>query len=182
MSELELVQLVVLWGFFTKNMTIFLNFYIITYLLTLVQINYLLSNYIFNNNSNFSLNYMIIYILKFNKLKNIIFVLILSLAGLPPFIMFFIKFNFLINTLYKTNIFIIITIFIVFFLNMIFYIQVFFHKNSQISLNYKKNKKKKLLNYSIVYVITFFILFNMLSILFFSDFYFILKLVISGNI
>ena len=150
-------------------------------MLTLVQINYLLANYIFNNTNNFSLNYMILFILKFSKLKNIILLLFLSLTGLPPFIMFFIKFNYLINILYKTNFFVIILIFIIFFLNMLFYIQIFFHKNHQIHLVYKKNKKK-IINFNLVYIIIFFLFFNFFSILFFSDFYYIIKLLIIGNI
>ena len=154
-------------------MTIFLNLYIVTYLLTLIKINYLLTNQLFNKGNNLSLNTLITYIIKFNKFSNTILILFLSLAGLPPFFMFFIKFNFLINILYKTNIFIIFTIFIIFFLNMIFYIQIFFNKNTYVQLNYTKNNKK-IIKVNYLFIINFYLIINFLAPLFFSDFYYIL--------
>lgn len=134
-------------------MTIYLNFYIIIYLLTLIKINYLLINHVFISNSSNSVSYLFIYILKFNKLKTLIFLLFLSLAGLPPFIMFFIKFNYLINLLYKLNFFLIICIFLIFFLNMLFYIQLFFHKNVNITLKLIKPSQKRYLQYNNIYSI-----------------------------
>lgn len=162
-------------------MTIFLNLYILIYLLSLIKINYLLSNYLFNESNTFSLPAMMTYILKFNKLKNIIYLLLISLTGLPPFIMFFIKFNYLINILYKFNIFLVLIIFLIFFLNMLFYIQLFFNKNEKITLLLKKGKKKTF-NFTDLYFITFFIFLNFLSVLLFSDLFYIFKLIISGNI
>ncbi len=162
-------------------MTIFLNLYIIVYLVTLIKINYLITNYLLNISNEYSLNYTIIYILKFSKFKNLIFILFLSLAGLPPFFMFFIKFNYLINILYKTNIFIFFFIFIIFFLNMIFYIQIFFNKNNNLPLILPKGKKAHI-NFNIIYLIIFFLSLNFLSIFIFTDFYYIFKLVINGNI
>lgn len=162
-------------------MTIFLNLYILIYLLSLIKINYLLNNHLFNQSSNLSLPSIITYILKFNKLKNIIFILLLSLTGLPPFFMFFIKFNYLINTLYKLNIFLVLIIFLIFFLNMIFYVQIFFNKNEKLAVLLKKNKRKNI-NFSEIYFIMFFIFFNFLSVLFFTDLFYIFKLIIIGNI
>ncbi len=166
--------------FLLTNMTIFLNFYIFIYFATLIILNFLILDQFKNKFNNFSLNNLLLYILKFNKLKTIIFLLLLSLSGLPPFILFFIKFNFLINLLYKTNFFIIMLIFIIFFLNMIFYIQTFFNKNQNLNLKLIKLTKK---NYhlNLIYFIIFFIFLNFLSIFFFIDFYFIFKL-INGNI
>jgi hypothetical protein len=134
-------------------MTIYLNFYIIIYLITLVKINYLLSNFGFLHDSQNSISYIFTYILKFNKFKTIIFTLFLSLAGLPPFILFFIKFNYLINLLYKLNFFLIFLIFLIFFLNMLFYVQVFFHKNTSISLKLVKPLKRNVLRLDSTYSI-----------------------------
>jgi formate hydrogenlyase subunit 3/multisubunit Na+/H+ antiporter MnhD subunit len=132
-------------------MTIYLNFYLFIYLITLININYLLKNYVFINNSQNSVSYLIIYITKFSKLKNIILTLFLSLVGLPPFILFFIKFNYLINLIYKLNFFLVLLVFLIFFLNMIFYIQIFFHKNLNISLKLLKPLKKNKINYYIIF-------------------------------
>ena len=122
MFEQKQEQLDVQCDYFIKIMTIFLNFYIIIYLITMVKLNFILINFFSNSNFQSSMSQLITYIVKFNKFKSLIFGLFLSLAGLPPFIMFFIKFNFLINFIYKNNIFIILLIFFIFFLNMFFYI------------------------------------------------------------
>ena len=134
-------------------MTIYLNFYIFIYLITLVKINYLLINHVFLTNSQNSISYLMTYILKFNKLKVIIFSLFLSLAGLPPFIMFFIKFNYLINLLYKLNFFLILFVFVIFFFNMLFYVQLFFHKNINISLVLVKPTSKRVFKLSNIFTI-----------------------------
>ena len=153
MFEQKQEQLDVQCDYFIKIMTIFLNFYIIIYLITMVKLNFILINFFSNSNFQSSMSQLITYIVKFNKFKSLIFGLFLSLAGLPPFIMFFIKFNFLINLLYKNNIFIILLIFFIFFLNMLFYIQIFFHKNLNISFKFFKNKKKNIIKYNEIYFI-----------------------------
>jgi hypothetical protein len=155
-------------------MTLYLNFYLFVYVLTLVKINYLLINNVFLTNSQNSISYVISYILKFNKMKSILFLLLLSLAGLPPFILFFIKFNYLINLLYKVIIFL---IFLIFFLNMLFYIQLFFHKNTNISVKLYRCKKKNLLHLKQIFSIVWFGLFIFFSVFFFSDLLFIFKLI-----
>lgn len=157
-------------------MTVYLNFYIFLYTITLIKLNYLLTNNIFLTDNQNSISFLMIYILKFSKLKSIIYLLFLSLAGLPPFILFFIKFNYLINLLYKLNFFLLFLIFLIFFLNMLFYIQLFFHKNLYISLKLFKPKKKKNLYFSNIFIITWFSLFIFFSIFFFSDLLFIFKL------
>lgn len=157
-------------------MTLYLNFYIFIYVLTLIKLNYLLVNNVFLTDTQNSLSFLMTYILKFSKLKSIIYLLFLSLAGLPPFILFFIKFNYLINLLYKLNFFLIFLIFIIFFLNMLFYIQLFFHKNIYISLKLFKPNKKRNFQFTNIYNITWFSLFIFFSVFFFSDLIFVFKL------
>ena len=157
-------------------MTSYLNFYIFVYTLTLIKLNYLLINNVFLTDTQNSISFLMIYILKFSKLKSIIYLLFLSLAGLPPFILFFIKFNYLINLLYKLNFFLLFLIFLIFFLNMLFYVQLFFHKNIYISLKFFKPKKKKNLYFNKIFIITWFSLFIFFSIFFFSDLIFIFRL------
>jgi formate hydrogenlyase subunit 3/multisubunit Na+/H+ antiporter MnhD subunit len=163
-------------------MTIYLNFYLLIYLFTLIKLNYILSNHAFLINSQNSIPHLITYIFKLNKFKNVIFILFLSLAGLPPFIMFFIKFNYLINLLYKLNFFLVFIIFLIFFFNMLFYMQIFFHKNINISLVIIKLQNTRSIHWNKIFIIIWFSMFLFLSIFFFTDFFFILNLLVIGNI
>ena len=179
MFEQKLEPLGVRCVYFTKkkNMTIYLNLYIFIYLLTLVKINYLLINNVFLIDSQNSISFLMTYILKFSKLKSIIFLLFLSLAGLPPFILFFVKFNYIINLLYKLNFFLILITFLIFFLNMLFYVQLFFHKNIYINLKLFKPKRKKNFSLNNIFIIVWFSLFIFFSVFFFSDLFFIFQLI-----
>jgi len=158
-------------------MTIFLNMYVCFYLFTLIQIQFILTKYLSNNIINNSLPYLNFYINKFSKYKIIYFILLLSLTGLPPFILFFIKFNFLINILFKYNIFVIILIFFIFFFNMLFYIQIFYNKNINYDIKLIKNNKKTNINFKVIYFIVFYIFLLFFSIFFFSDIVYIFKLI-----
>jgi hypothetical protein len=159
-------------------MTIYLNFYLLIYVITLINLNFLLKNYLSINNSQNSISYVFSYVNKFSKFKNIILNLFLSLVGLPPFILFFIKFNYLINLIYKLNFFLIFLVFLIFFLNMIFYVQVFFYKNNKLNINIVKPLKKNNLNYLAIFYIIWFILFNFFSLFFFSDLFYVFTLII----
>ena len=176
MFELKQEVLDVLCKYFIKNMTIYLNFYIITYLLTLIQIQYLLSKHLSTSVLHNSLPYLNFYINKFSKFKSIFFILFLSLSGLPPFFLFFIKFNLLINLFYKLNIFSAIIVFIIFFLNMLFYVQFFLNKNINYDVKIQKNNINNEIDLSAIFTIVFFCFMLVFSVFFFSDIYYILKM------
>ena len=177
MFEQKQDLLVVVCKFFILIMTIFLNIYITFYLLTLVQLQFFFNKILFNNYKNISLVYINFYINKFSKYRILYFILFLSLSGLPPFILFFIKFNFLINILFKYNIFMVFFIFFIFFFNMLFYIQIFYNKNINYNIMLYKPSSKNYINYKIIYIITFYIFLILLSIFFFQDYFFIFKLI-----
>ncbi len=153
-------------------MTIYLNLYIYFYVINLICIHYILKNIFSEKANTLSIPYILHYILNLSNYKQLIFSLILALTGIPPFIMFFFKFNYLIHILSKLSyIYLYLIVFIIFF-NMIFYIQIFLFKNLNINNNYKKLKKKKL-NFKIILAIYFFLFFLFTSIFFVLDIYFI---------
>ncbi len=156
-------------------MTFYINLYIIFYMFTLTLISILINNFLSINLLHKSIPYLTTYISKFSKLSSIFFAIMLSLTGLPPFLLFFVKFNFLITLFYKNTIFSNLLIFLILFLNMLFYSQIFLNKNININLNYKNDKKKQN-NFKYVYIIVLCIMFVMFSIFFFQDFFYILSL------
>ena len=159
---------------FYINMTLFLNFYILVYIFTLIQIQFLLNLHKFNIKT-ITIPYLFYYITKFSKLKNILLLFIISMSGIPPFILFYIKFNFLINLLYKFNFLNIILVYLSLFLNMLFYVQIFFFKNVNYSL--KINKIKCYTNnFFFIFYSMFFLFFIIFSFFFFPDIFFIVKL------
>lgn len=160
-------------------MTLFLNFYILIYIFTLIQIQFILNMHHISS-KNITIPYLIYYINKFSKIKFIFFLLIISLSGIPPFLLFYVKFNFIINLLYKFNFLNTILIYLSLFLNMLFYIQFFFFKNINYSLNLKK-KQIYLINYNNLYYSLFYLFLILSSFIFFSDFYFIIKLLFIIN-
>lgn len=176
MFERRRAVLVVPCVYFIESMTNYLNFYIIVYIITLWKLSYLL-NSVFGFEKLSTTSYIILYVLKFSKLKHLILLNILSLTGLPPFLIFFIKFNYLVNVLHTSNFFVFFFIFIILFINMIFYIQIFFFKHTKNFKILKKTTKSLKIRYKQIYSIVFFLFFNFFSVFFFADFFFILKLI-----
>jgi hypothetical protein len=154
----------------------YLNLYITIYAITLVQIQILLYKFLSAKLLNYSLVQILFYINKFSKYKFFFFFLLLSLSGLPPFLMFFIKFNIMIYIYFKLNFFLNIIIFIILFLNMLYYIQVFINKNVKVKY-YNAINKNKNVNYIMLYYITLFSFFSIFSIFFFLDTYYILCII-----
>ena len=157
------------------NNNVFLSIYMITYLLNLTCLCYIVKTSISEKITLSSIPEIHFHIMTYSKLKNIYTGLLLTLSGLPPFILFFIKFNFLLSILSKTAIYSCTLIYIIFFLNMMFYIQTFLNKN------YNKNQvifteKKQNINYLIIYFIVFNLFLTVLSMFFFQDFFLILSL------
>ena len=74
-------------------MLYFIGFYVCAYLITLFLLLYLLKSTFETKLSFKSLPYITYYIVKFSKIKELYYGLILALTGIPPFLVFFIKFN-----------------------------------------------------------------------------------------
>lgn len=142
--------------------------YIIFYIINLISLQYIIKKTFDNQITFTSLPYMVYYIVKFSKLKNVYYGLVLALTGVPPFLLFFIKFNFLIEVFSKFGFILFYIIFLILFLNMIFYIQTFYLKNIDFDLQYINLKKQKV-NFSEIFIINYFLSIFYLSIFFFPD-------------
>ena len=156
-------------------MTIYLNLYIFLYLINLFFLLFIVNKTFNNTITSVSLPYMIHYITKFSKLRFLYYSLVLNLVGIPPFIFFFIKFNFLINIFSKLNFILFYIVFLVLFLNVLFYIQTFYLKNINVDFNYIKLKKSKI-NQNQLYSIFFFTLISYFSVFIYSDLFLVFTL------
>lgn len=154
-------------------MILFLNLYIIIYSISLSTVFYLfkITGLVKIN----SLSSLLCNINTVNKLKSPILALLVSLSGLPPFFLFFVKFNILTYMFFTLNPVISFFVFLVLFLNMLYYIQIFFFKNSVLSIS-KKSVRKHYVDYNIVFNIYLFIFVLIFSIFFTSDISYILNL------
>ncbi len=107
-----------------------ITIYIIFYIFILLSIFTLLfSSNLFNFINILSVGNLLLFIQKYKTSKTLYLWLFFSLTGLPPFGLFFIKFNILLYILGNTHIFSLSTVFFFLFLNMLFYCQVFSFKN-----------------------------------------------------
>lgn len=141
--------------------------------------------------TNYSTTNLMIFIQKYVPLKNLIFFLIFALTGLPPFGLFFVKFNLLTFILYQTHFFLIIVVFLMFFLNMLYYVQLFNFRNFKkksyhefTSTFYSRGQstgvttvwKSTYNTYSLVLFIINTLSVVIFSILFFNDFFLIINI------
>ena len=149
-------------------MLFLLNLYIVFYVINLISLQYIIKKTFDNRITFTSLPYMIHYIIKFSKFKDVYYGLVLALTGIPPFLLFFIKFNYLIETFSKFGFILFYIVFLILFLNMIFYIQTFYLKNIDFDLQYISLKKQKI-NFNEIFIINYFLAMFYLSIFFFPD-------------
>jgi len=76
-----------------------------------------------------SITNFMIFFQKYKHTKNLYLWLFFCLTGLPPVGLFFIKFNIFFYVLYQSHIFIVMILFLLFFLNMLYYAQLFNFRN-----------------------------------------------------
>ena len=169
-------------------------FYVCTYLLIIITLLVLsFVNVPVQIMTEYSVTFFMLFLQKYNNFKNIFFLLIFCLTGLPPVGLFFIKFNILTVVIYQTHIFTIISLFFFFFLNMLYYIQIFNIKNFKAHI-YKTISPKFFLSwqvnlYSKSYISSYGTYNLMLScvslisllflfLFFFNELYFILSLMV----
>lgn len=145
------------------------------YTLTLLALQYLLKITFANEVSFTTIPHMIYYIMNFSKLKYLYIGLVLALTGLPPFLLFFIKFHFLIQASNKLGFIGFMFTFFLLFLNMLFYIQFTIVKN--ITFDWKVVKLRQS-NLSINQLL----LINTQLFIFFSSLFFLPDLILSFNI
>ena len=112
---------------------------------------------------------MLYYINNISKLKYLFYGLFLALTGIPPFLLFFIKLNFLVDKFTQLDFIGVYFLFLGFFLHMIFYIQPESIKNLEFDISKIAARKKKL-SFKVIFLINFNLSMLFLSVLFFPDF------------
>lgn len=170
-------QLDVFYSYFITDMIIYLTIYIYFYLLTLVCLQYLLKTTFSNKINLTTLPQITLYIMTFSKLRTTYFGLILALTGIPPFLLFFVKFNYLIEALSRVSIVSIILIFFLFLLNMLYYIQIFIVKNVTLKIDTLILTKKKV-DYKLIFFINLLLMLYLLSVFFVTDIYMFINLLV----
>lgn len=110
----------------------------------MIGLHFILNNYSNNNFSNKSLMFTHLFLIKYTKIKYLYLFLLISLAGLPPFLLFFIKTNYIISFIGTISFYMIFFIFLCYFVNMIYYTQLFIHRNSLFDdIDFVHMKRKK---------------------------------------
>jgi|688.fasta_scaffold531811_1 hypothetical protein len=145
----------------------------------MISLHIILKRIIKDDFSDKSLVFAHYYIVKFCKLKYIYYLLLLSLAGLPPFLFFFLKSNFIINVMGSVSFYCNLFIFLCYFLNMLFYIQVYLQKNYNFDEIDFLNTQTEAYNYKTINRIICLIFISIFGVIFAPDLFFILNLFFS---
>jgi hypothetical protein len=149
-------------------MKFFITIYILLYTVNLLSLYYLLHITFQSLIYSASLQYIVFYIMNYSKFKHLYYSILLNLIGVPPFIFFFIKFNFLIYLLPKVAFYIFYLVFNILFLHMLFYIQTLYLKNVNITVENIKFIKPKI-TYKKLYTLVSIQGFSYLSVIFYID-------------
>jgi hypothetical protein len=157
-------------------MLIWINLYVVVYLYLMVSLHIILRNIISGKLNTNSIIFAHYYIVKFSKFKSIYYWILLSLAGLPPFLFFFVKSNIIISVMGNVTFFCSTLIFFSFFLNMLFYTQLFIKKNYNFEDMNLFNHKNQKCNPKTIYRIVVILILMTFSIAFIPDLYFITNL------
>jgi formate hydrogenlyase subunit 3/multisubunit Na+/H+ antiporter MnhD subunit len=117
--------------------------------------------------------------MRFSKVKYIYVLLLISLSGLPPFLFFFLKSNFIISVIGSISFYCNVVIFLSFFINMLFYTQIFIQKNYIFDdIEFVDHKVEKY-NYKIISKIVCLLIITIFGIIFAPDLFFIMNLFFS---
>ena len=119
------------------------------------------------------------FISSYTELRSVLYILLLSLAGFPPFTGFFLKTYLLLELCKYSIIYLQILLVIFFFISTIFYLQTFNIRSLDIPLpavtlslfikNFLYIKDYSNILYSFIYHFFFFLLYTLYSIVFFCD-------------
>lgn len=149
---------------------LYLSFYILNLILLLI---FFFEFIIELNIQTVYLTKFMIWIQQYTNVSYLYLLILVAFSGLPPVILFFIKFQIIVNYVIYWDFFTSALIFVFFFINMIFYLQFFKFKTQWLYLCelFKKKKINKITIHNKTYNVRYFLHFNLL-ILFFSIFIF----------
>ena len=151
-------------------MKFYLGFYILFYAINLISLNYLLIKMFNLNLTTLSITHMLYYIMQFAKLKKTYYSLVVSLVGLPPFLMFFIKFNFLLEAYDRLGFFLFYIVFLTVAYKMFFYIQIIITKSMEFEIGID-HFKDCTLSFNSLFFIHLFLFIYFFSVFFLPDLY-----------
>ena len=148
----------------------YLSIYLLLYVLNLISLHFLLKQMFGEKLYSLPLMHMVYHIVRYSKLKALYYGLVVSLTGLPPFLLFFVKFNFLIQAYYFIGFFFFYIIFLTICIHMFFYIQPIILNNTEFEVFTDKFSDAEIMH-SELSLIVFFFLLSIVSVFFFPDFY-----------
>jgi len=155
--------------------TAWVTFYIIIYVLQLLSLYYVIKVSVTSKITLATLGSIHSHIMRFSRLKWLYLALILNLTGLPPFVLFFIKFNYIVEIFAGAPFSICTTAYLILFIHMMFYVQSLLVKNAnENEIIFREPKEKP--NYKIVYLIVCLVYLSLSSMIFFPDFQAVLNL------
>lgn len=149
-------------------MSVYLSIYLVFYTLNLLALQLLLMRTFGSKLKKISISNMWLYIVEYSKFKSLYFALIIALTGLPPFILFFVKFNYLIESYGRLGFFFFYVVFLTVFTNMIYYAQPILFKNVKLDFDVTTIKGSKV-TYNELFFIVMLLGFFFLSVFFFPD-------------
>lgn len=131
-----------------------------------------------NNFNKKSLLFVHFFIIKYTKMKYLYLMTLLSLAGLPPFLLFFFKANYIITFIGNVSFYSLIIIFLIYFVNMLFYTQIYLYKNYVFDEIDFKNIQHITYDKKLIFKIVLVLFLMILGTLFVSDIYFLGTLIL----
>jgi len=157
-------------------MTNYLNIYIYFYVINLISLLYLLIKMFGNSLKILPLSHLLYYIIKYSKLKITFYALVIALTGLPPFLLFFAKFNLLTSVYGSIGFFYFYVAFLTICYKMFFYIQMIILKNIKFEIDIENVYNTNLSQFSFFFIhLNLFI--SIYSVFFFPDIFLISQLI-----
>lgn len=120
------------------------------------------------DNNEISLQHLIYFFLRYSRYKFFYYLLMVSLTGLPPFFLFFVKFNLLIEVYARIGFFMFFFVFLTVCVNMYYYVQPVVLRNTEFEVAnvLRGDNYLSFFEISILVFINFFLLFG---VIFFPD-------------
>jgi hypothetical protein len=154
-------------------MLIWVNLYFLLYISLILSLYYILDKTMSNKNNNKSLVFWHMYLLKYSKVKNLYLSILLSLTGLPPFLVFFIKANYILSFIGTLSFYSSLFVVISYFINMLFYTQLYLYKNYVFdNLNFL-NINPKQHNLSVIFKINLLLIVMLMGVVYTCELYYI---------
>lgn len=145
----------------------------------MLSLHYILNRISRGDFSKRSLIFAHFYVIKYSKVRNLYLGVLLSLAGLPPFLLFFIKANYIISFIGALSLFSTVLIFLCYFVNMLYYTQMYLYKNYVFDDMEYMDLRTTGYDILIIYKITMLLIITGFGVVFAPDIFFVATLFFS---